>query len=315
MDAEPRGELPLATRAWLERVLGPSVVIGSVERLRGGWSSEMRSIEVRSADDVRRLVLRSFTRARFAAHAEAMLIREADILQLLAATTIPVAEVIAVDPRAEVCAAPSLLRTWLPGAIQLQDDASVSRRSELLARLLVQIHGVRVAETARPRTYQAWTRHDLVRVPEYTARAELWAKAIDVIRAAPPAYEGCFLHRDFHPGNVLFESSEVSGVVDWVETSWGPADLDVAHCSTSLALLHGVECGLQFAERYEAAGGTLAAAPQARLYWYLLDALAFAPDAEKVAVAWRDMGRSDLTSPCVRARLEDYIAALIERFG
>ncbi|GHD24415.1 hypothetical protein GCM10010335_08130 [Streptomyces galbus] len=80
--------------------------------------------------------------------------------------------------------------------------------------------------------------------PQNTARPELWQRAVDVIRREPPALRPCFLHRDFHPGNVLFEGEgddvRISGVVDWVETSWGPADLDVAHCSTALALLHGV---------------------------------------------------------------------------
>lgn len=77
-----------------------------------------------------------------------------------------------------------------------------------------------------------------------------------------PEYRGRFLHRDFHPGNVLFDRDEsrrlfVSGVVDWMETSWGPSDLDVVHCSTTHALLYGVEAGLDFPRRYLAAGGDL----------------------------------------------------------
>lgn len=75
------------------------------------------------------------------------------------------------------------------------------------------------------------------------------------LRRDAPQYEGVFLHRDLHPGNVLFDGGEVSGVVDWVETSWGPADLDVAHCSTALALLHGPEDGLSFAGSSSGAGG------------------------------------------------------------
>ncbi|ESQ03152.1 aminoglycoside phosphotransferase [Streptomyces sp. PVA_94-07] len=34
--------------------------------------------------------------------------------------------------------------------------------------------------------------------------------------------------------------------------------LRVAHCSTALALLHGVPAGMRFAGRYAAAGGTAA---------------------------------------------------------
>jgi aminoglycoside/choline kinase family phosphotransferase len=142
---------------------------------------------------------------------------------------------------------------------------------------------------------------------------------VDVIRREPPDHQSCFLHRDFHPGNVLFtgdgDTLRVSGVVDWVETSWGPADLDVAHCSTALALLHGVPEGMRFADRYTGAGGRLAGDPASHLYWRLLDALAFAPDAEKVAVPWREVGRRDLTPPLLITRLETYLEALFARYG
>ena len=107
----------------------------------------------------------------------------------------------------------------------------------------------------------------------------------------------------------------ISGVVDWVETSWGPADLDGAHCSTALALLHGVEAGMALADRYVAAGGVLAESPADHLYWRVLDALAFAPDAEKVAVPWRELGREDLTPTVLTQRLERYLEALTERYG
>jgi aminoglycoside phosphotransferase (APT) family kinase protein len=80
-----------------------------------------------------------------------------------------------------------------------------------------------------------------------TPGGALWDRAVDVLRSHPPSYEGSFLHRDFHPGNMLFTGAgaelHVTGVVDRVATSWGPADLDVAHCSTALALLHGPEHG------------------------------------------------------------------------
>jgi aminoglycoside phosphotransferase (APT) family kinase protein len=150
-----------------------------------------------------------------------------------------------------------------------------------------------------------------VRVPE----GALWERAVDVVRREPPAYEGAFLHRDFHPGNVLFAEGRISGVVDWVETSWGPADLDVAHCSTALALLHGPEHGLGFRERYEEQGGRRLADGADHLYWRLLDALGYAPDAAKLAGPWRELGRSDLTPGVLGGRLEAYVRGLLERYG
>ncbi|MGP3632601.1 aminoglycoside phosphotransferase family protein, partial [Streptomyces sp. 24-1644] len=91
--------------------------------------------------------------------------------------------------------------------------------------------------------------------------------------------------------------------------------LDVAHCSTALALLHGVQEGMRLADCYVAHGGTLSEDRAAHLYWRVLDALAFAPDAEKVAVPWRELGREDLTPALLASRLEEYVEALFHRFG
>ena len=311
--------LPDSTRAWVQSVLGPDACIVDVQRLVGGWSSEMRLLRVRAGSALRSLVLRSFTKPFFIRHADGLLNREAAVLKLLEPSSIPVATVLAVDAVGAHCAFPSLLRTHLPGAIHLEDEGAAARIA-LLAELLLEIHRLSVPEASRPRSYQVWTNPDRVRLPQDTTCPELWAEALDVFRRPAPNHESCFLHRDFHPGNVLFERDDrshlhVSGIVDWVETSWGPADLDVAHCSTALALLHGAEAGLHFGELYVAAGGELAGDRSARLYWYLLDALHYSPDAEKLVVAWRDAGRSDLSAELVRERLESYVFALMSRFG
>lgn len=278
----------------------------------------MRRVDTRGPGGRRSLVVRSFVKPFFVRHAEGLLSREARVLRLLRGTDVPAASLVAVDPAAEHCDHPSLLMTLLPGTVRLSDE-DADRRTHLLAGQLVRIHRTRVSDSTRPRAYQAWTAPDRVAPPDSSERAGLWRRAVDVIRREPPAFRPCFLHRDFHPGNVLFEGEgeglRIAGVVDWVETSWGPADLDVAHCATALALLHGVETGMSFPDRYTSAGGTLSDEPAAHLYWRLLDALAFAPDAEKVAVPWRELGRSDLTAAVLTRRLEDYVAALLDRYA
>lgn len=306
---------PPRTPDWVEKSLPEGDRVRSARWLAGGWTSQMRLLRTEAE---RELVLRSFVKPFYRRHAPGLLAREAEVLALLAGTDVPVPRCLAVDAAGEFCDAPSLLMSSLPGSVRV-DEAGADSRVDLLARQLVAIHGVSVPEGARPRPYQAWTSPERVRVPDGTAVPELWARAVELIGREAPAYEGCFLHRDFHPGNVLFTGEgaglRLSGVVDWVETSWGPADLDVAHCSTALALLYGVECGLRFAERYVAHGGALSPDPEARLYWRLLDALAFAPDADKVGQSWRHLGRTDLTPRVLMARLEAYVAALVEGRG
>ncbi|GGP81653.1 hypothetical protein GCM10010215_03650 [Streptomyces virginiae] len=306
-----------STRSWVERTLASGERIEQVVRLRGGWTSRMRRLDLAGPDGRRSLVLRSFVKPFYVRHAEGLLTREAAVLRLLGGTDVPAAALAAVDATAQSCDHPSLLMSLLPGTVRLA-DRDADERAGLLARQLVSVHRLPVTASQRPRPYQAWASPERVTLPAATGRPDLWRRAVDVIRREPPAHRSCFLHRDFHPGNVLFTGTDgdlrISGVVDWVETSWGPADLDVAHCSTALALLHGVPAGMRFADRYADAGGTLADGT-AHLYWRLLDALGFAPDAEKVAVPWRELGRVDLTADVLTHRLEEYIEALFERYA
>ncbi|BBC37081.1 hypothetical protein SGFS_083750 [Streptomyces graminofaciens] len=299
-----------ATRAWVDKQLPEGRGVRNWASLQGGWSSQMRRLTL---DDGSGLVLRSFVKPFFRRHAPGLLTREASVLTVLAPyDDIPTPRPHALDATAELADHPSLLMSLLPGSVRVGDE-DLEGRLELLAGQLARIHAVVPPEWPRP--YQAWTSPERVRAP----RGELWERAVEVIRREAPAYDGCFLHRDFHPGNVLFTGAgaglRISGVVDWVETSWGPPDLDVAHCSTALALLYGAECGLGFRPRYEARGGRPLASDPDHLYWRLLDALAYAPDAEKLAVPWRELGRADLTPEVLGARLEAYVGGLLERYA
>ncbi|WP_043662672.1 phosphotransferase family protein [Streptomyces xylophagus] len=312
---EARTLRPL-TLAWVSRQLSSGERIVRTEPLHGGITAEMRRLTVGTGDGgARALVLRSFVQPYFVKRGEGMLTREADALALLARTDVPALGPVAVDPTAAHCEFPSLLMTHLPGRTVL-DDEGLEARVPLLARQLVAIHALRPAD--RPPQYQAWTTADAV-VPPHGADAAAWTAATDVIRKHAPAFEGRFLHRDFHPGNVLFDlsphsaaSPRITGVVDWVQTSWGPADLDVAHCSTNLALLHGPAWGLRFAEAYEEAGGVLASAASERLYWRLLDALAFAGGVAPVVRPWQEAGRVELTTQTVEKRLDAYVISLLD---
>lgn len=305
-----------STLAWVRRHLEAGERIVRAEALHGGITADVRKLTIGTRDGgTRDLVLRTFVNVE---HAEDWLNREAGALALLAGSSVPAPGLVAVDPTAAHCEFPSLLRTHLPGRTVL-DDEGVETRVPLLARQLAAIHALRPAE--RPPTYVALTTADTVVTPK-GADAAAWAAAIDVIRKPVPAYQGRFLHRDFQPGNVLFDAlpsrpaaARITGVVDWAGASWGPADLDVAHCSTTLALLHGPAWGLRFAEAYEEAGGVLAAAAGERLYWLVRDGLAFSEEVRQVSQSWRESGRTELTTRLVEERLNAYVTALMDALG
>ncbi|GAA2332939.1 phosphotransferase family protein [Streptomyces violaceusniger] len=307
------------TLAWVCRHLEVGERIVRTEALHGGITAEVRRLTIGTRDGGSRdLVLRSFVDPFYLGHAEDWLNREAGALTWLAGSGVPAPALVAVDPTAAHCEYPSLLMTHLAGRTVL-DDEGLETRVPLLARQLVAIHAVRPAE--RPREYVALTTADTVVVPK-GADAAAWATAIDVIRKPAPPYEGRFLHRDFQPGNVLFDvpssrsaGVRITGVVDWAATSWGPADLDVAHCSTNLALLHGPAWGLRFAEAYQEAGGVLATAASERLYWQVRDGLACSEEVRWVARSWREAGRAELTTRAVEERLDSYVTAVMNALG
>ena len=307
------------TLAWVSRHLEVGERIVRTEALHGGITAEMRRLTIGTRDGgARDLVLRSYGDPFLVEHAEDCLNREAGALTLLTGTGVPAPGLVAVDPTAAHCEYPSLLMTHVAGRTVLCDEG-LETRVPLLARQLVAIHALRPAE--RPRKYVTLTTADTVVTPK-GADAAAWAAAIDVIRGPAPPHQGRFLHRDFHPGNVLFDvpparpaDARITGVVDWAATSWGPADLDVAHCSTNLALLHGPAWGLRFAEAYEEAGGVLAAAASERLYWRVRDGLAFSEEVRVVSQPWREAGRTELTTRAVEERLDAYVTALMDALG
>ncbi|MEU6329983.1 aminoglycoside phosphotransferase family protein [Streptomyces sp. NPDC047049] len=304
------------TRAWVSRHLQAGERIVRAEALHGGITAEMWRLTIGARDGgARDLVLRTFVNVE---HAEDWLNREAGALTLLTGTGVPAPGLVAVDPTAAHCECPSLLMTRLAGRPVL-DDEGLETRVPLLARQLVAIHALRPA--VRPRAYAALTTAGTVVVPK-GAHAAAWAAAIDVIRGPAPRCAGRFLHRDFQPGNVLFDvpparpaGARITGVVDWAAASWGPADLDVAHCAANLALLHGPAWGLRFPGAYEEAGGVLAAAASERLYWLVRGGLALSEEVRSVSQPWREAGRAALTTRAVEERLDAYVTALMDAPG
>ncbi|MCZ4517977.1 aminoglycoside phosphotransferase family protein [Rhodococcus ruber] len=315
--AESLSTMGPSIRAWVSRHLNAGERIIESETLSGGITADIRKLTIGTTDGFsRNLVLRTYTDPASVLHAEDSLRRESAALTFLSGSGVPVPQLVAFDPTAAHCEYPSLLMTHLPGSTVLTDDG-VRERVALLARQLVEIHAVKAEP--RPREYQAMTTADSVVVPA-RAGAKVWAAAIDVLRRPVPTYDGRVLHRDFQPGNVLFDVSQnatprITGVVDWAGASWGPTDLDVAHCSTNLALLHGPQWGPQFASAYEDAGGVLSESTRSRQYWRVRDALACSEEVQLWAAPWREAGRTDLTPGVVEDRLDAYISMLMDARG
>ena len=261
-----------------------------------------------TASDGERAVLRLMTKEPWRSHAAGLLGRESEIQRQLVGTNIPTPKSLAVDPDGARAGTPAHLMSWLPGSLELtRADDDLLRG---LARLLAEIHSHDPGDS-RPRTYQSWAPPAKRVVPVWAQLPAVWRQAFEVLEQPPPAYRGTFLHRDFHLGNILWDGPHISGVVDWVETSWGPAGLDVAHATTYLAMLHGVDTANEFASAcHELANGE--EDPDAQRYWAVMDIVGYLPDPSKVVQPWRDMGRP-VSDRLARARLEQHLASVVQK--
>lgn len=302
MEGPQLGDLSGPARDWVQAALGSAII--DAQPLHGGWTSAMTLL---SSVKGGRFVLRQMTKEPWRTHAAGLLSRESQVQRQLWSTNVPAPASIALDPTGADSGTPSHLMTWLPGSTELirADHQMLDRLAEALAG----IHRID-PDVQRPRRYQSWAGPAKRVVPTWSTVPELWTEAFAVLACEPPDYSDAFIHRDYHPGNVLWEHGEVTGVVDWVETSWGPAELDLAHARTYLAMLHRP----QTADAFESAYRNLADRPvsSSLRYWDVMDVVGYLPSPHKVATPWRDQGLqiSDIEAS---TRLEQHLAHVLKR--
>ena len=123
-----------------------------------------------------------------------------------------------------------------------------------LAEPLPSVHATPLAADRRLPAYQPYPLR-LRRPPAWASRPRVWWRAIELLDGPPPSEERALIHRDYHPGNVLWRSRRVSGLVDWVNASVGCPWADVGHCRVNLAPALGQPAADRFLELYGAVSG------------------------------------------------------------
>jgi aminoglycoside phosphotransferase (APT) family kinase protein len=276
---------------WGEVLLGAAIT--KTEELSGGLTSTMLALTDATGQ---RSVLRLMTKEPWRNHGAELTRRERAAQEELASTQVPAPTSIAVDAEGSVAGVAAHLMSRLPGTATREVDAStVAAMVEMLAL----IHDVKPAEPFR--TYQSWAWEAKWAIPAWTKHPESWQRAFDLLAEGPPSYAPTFLHRDYSHRNLLWRAGEISGVVDWVETSSGPAWLDAGHAATNLALAFGPEPAKAFLAGYAA---LMAEKPQR--YWLVMDAVGFLPP----------LGKKPLFgSPTELQRLDQWVHGLIGARG
>lgn len=291
--------LPGRVRRWCASVLGHDVL--DAERISGGITDAIWRLRLTSGPVILRWLDASHPHA---ADGRQWVAREALGCRLTLGSPVPAPVLIAGDTDGEATGGWASLTSFLPGRVRL--DRLGPAAMDALADVAVAVHKIDVGDGDPPPLFTPWT-PEVLEVPGWARRPALWAEAIDRYRGPRPATPQHLIHRDFHPGNTLWEGDTVTGLIDWAETSWGPSDLDVAHACSNFAMLHTVDDAAAFVQAYERRGGRLDPDPEARRYWTCLDVLGFLPDPGPVVAALTRQ-RPDLDADGVRHRLEDLLA-------
>jgi len=135
-------------------------------------------------------------------------------------------------------------------------------------------------------------------------------KAIEIILNAPPKSKSVFLHRDYHPLNILWQQSKITGVVDWTNSCQGPAGVDVAHCRTNLIQMLGSEHADQFLKAYQAASPSFIYHP----YWDISSVLDMCWPKPEFYKPWQDFGISMIEDKTLQTRIDDYLNYLVKHY-
>ena len=174
---------------------------------------------------------------------------EAAVLQGLPPNGVPGPSVIAVTDGVDCGGVPAVLMTRAPGRMLL----APARQREWLAQIagvLPSIHAARIDVPA----WQSWIDVEALAVPPWASARDVWRVAIDAVREGGDATT-CFIHRDYQHFNLLWSRQRLTAVVDWVNASSGPPDIDVGHCRLNLAVLFSADAAEDFRRIYEAEAG------------------------------------------------------------
>ena len=243
-----RSPPPDAALRWAADEVGAEIASWAV--LRGGTSSAMYVLDVGN-DAGSRVVLRCYVRPEVNEEEPDLAEREAAALCTVASIDVPTPELIAVDPAGDQVGLPAVLMTWLPGRVKWKAKDAEGWLSSMATLLPV----IESTGTINPGVgHYANYRQKSYQPPEWAAHRSVWDQAVEIFHGPVLETDRRFIHRDFHPGNVLWRGPRVSGVVDWQAACIGPPSIDIGHCRANL-LRHSPELADDFMRKAEAATG------------------------------------------------------------
>lgn len=291
---------------WVIESVDRKAKVDSVSLLKGGTSSSVFGISLHGELGVTELILRLFDNEEWLFAEPDLAIHEAGSLRLAARTGVQTPKILVYDEIGKACGVPAVLMSRLEGSVNLRPE-DMDSWLQGLAEALVHIHAVEADDF--PWSYRTYVDINSLDTPMWSSCPGLWKEAINIVKRPAPYTKQCFIHRDYHPTNVLWEGSTVSGVVDWVNACRGPAGIDVGHCRLNLALLYGVQTADSFLDAYQRQAGSTEFKYDP--YWDILSLIEILPGPPQVYQGWTAFGVKELTNTMMIERADQYLKSLL----
>jgi aminoglycoside phosphotransferase (APT) family kinase protein len=237
-------------RAWVDDQIGAGAKVVSTKRLSGGMSSVIHEIAVdRGNRERERFILRRvFCEDDESNDPPGEIGNEyRTLVALNGQAKSPV--ICAADFDGSACGSCASLQTRLPGKPVVAPAASevdwwIRGLAEATHAIATAATSATVAATHTIRelsTFGPWWPQQSS-TPSWATLPRAWERVAKRLRTAlPTAAAPRLIHRDLHPGNVLFHRHRFSGIVDWVHACVGPVEVDVSRCRVQIAMLAGLD--------------------------------------------------------------------------
>lgn len=282
-------KIPQRTLDWIAQTIGSRCRLHAVVWM-GKSSTEMHAVNiVDESGQIRRLALRRYIDTdRLNSDPWYRPEQEAEALRILAEVNVPAPRLIAVDAEPKWCDVPTLLETRISGRPVRRRRANFDAYLQEAAEFLCQVHAVTPVRIRALPNYAPYEPLPTQPILEWSSRSALWARVLDILRGPAPYAEGRFIHRDYHPGNILVAKGRIAGIVDWPTACRGPRSIDLARMRLNLVGDYDLACADRFLALYgDRAGSDFAHEP----YWDLVDAIDLLRDEEpprtrRQAAAW-----------------------------
>jgi aminoglycoside phosphotransferase (APT) family kinase protein len=227
-----RARPPDQVLSWLLAALGATAVV-DVKPMPGGSTSAMHRVTLlRPTMGPKVVVVRRYVLSDVLAEAPDIVMREATALRLAAASGVPTPELLAADPDGHEAGVPTIVMSWVEGRPQWEAGA----RHQFIAQVadaMVAVAAVAICDSDCLRRIERYNQTSYT-PPRWATRRRTWERAAEIFHGPVPTSDTTFVHRDFHPGNVLWSKGRLSGVVDWQAACQGPSSIDPGHCRLNM---------------------------------------------------------------------------------